>query len=26
MRRRGVRKIVSFDADFDKVTGISRIH
>jgi len=26
MRRRGIRKIVSFDADFDKVTGTSRIH
>ena len=26
MRRRGVKKIVSFDADFDKVSGISRIH
>jgi len=25
MRRRGIKKIVSFDADFDKVTGISRI-
>lgn len=26
MRRRGIKKIVSFDADFDKVTGITRIH
>ena len=26
MRERGVKKIVSFDADFDKVTEISRIH
>lgn len=26
MRRRGVKNIVSFDADFDKVAGISRIH
>jgi hypothetical protein len=26
MRRRGINKIVSFDADFDKVVGISRIH
>lgn len=26
MRRRGIKKIISFDADFDKVPGISRIH
>jgi len=26
MHRRGIKKIVSFDADFDKVAGISRIH
>jgi predicted nucleic acid-binding protein len=26
MRSRGINKIVSFDADFDKVAGISRIH
>lgn len=26
MRERGVKEIVSFDADFDKVTEISRIH
>lgn len=26
MRRRGIKKIASFDADFDKVAGISRIH
>ena len=25
MRRRGIKKIVSFDRDFDKVEGISRI-
>jgi len=26
MRKHGIKKIVSFDADFDKVTGVSRIH
>lgn len=26
MHRRGINKIVSFDEDFDKVRGISRIH
>lgn len=26
MRGRGIRKICSFDTDFDKVPGISRIH
>ena len=26
MRRHGIKKIISFDADFDKVTSISRIH
>jgi len=26
MRKRGIKKIVSFDTDFDKVPGISRVH
>jgi predicted nucleic acid-binding protein len=26
MRRRGIKKIVSFGADLDKVAGIARVH
>lgn len=26
MRKRGIKKIISFDADFDRVPGISRVH
>jgi predicted nucleic acid-binding protein len=26
MKRRGIKKIISFDSDFDRVKGISRIY